>query len=248
LQITVNSYIANLAAVFAASDFAYFGPQTEADLLHTTVCMPQLSQSIVDSALQRPLGWENGQQLGKRLMATNKVRVGSVVAPNISSSGSEVSLDTMMAECKRMLINTAAQPQGGRMAIIVPTSQARDFLAEDNCDQFSVAGALRFSQIERMPHFIMPYDTVRAHALPLQTWNAVVKYMSATEEYRHLEKKYLRADFTCNTQASSASAITLQQQSGAASCSIFFAADLPAARLPRASICCPREGSGLCSL
>ncbi len=195
----------------------YFGPQTHAELLQTDVCMPHFLQEDLDRYTMNPLEWAEGQQWGKRLLETNNVRVGRIVAPDLSSDGGRPDDETILAECKKMLINAAAQPQGTKMAIMVSMSRARHFLADGNCDQFSLAPALQFSHMERMPHFIMPYDSgVANRALP-QTWNAVAKYISATEAYRGLERKYLGADFACNDPTPDASAVTLGQQSGAAS-------------------------------
>jgi hypothetical protein len=215
-QITVNSYIANLASIFSADSVEYFGPRTKAELLHTDVCMPQFLQAELDTYLMNPLLWVEGQQWGKRLLETNAVRVGTIVAPNLPPDA-RPDLEMRIDECKNMLMNSAAQPQGSKMAIILPMSQARRFLADDNCDQFSLAPALKFSQMERMPHFIMPYGTVVAKGRLIQSWNAVAKYISATEDYRLLAARYLGVDFACSEPPPDGSAVTLRQQSGAPS-------------------------------
>jgi hypothetical protein len=216
-QITVNSYIANLAAVFAATSVVYHGPQTEADLLNANVCVPAFTQSNLDKYLQHPLVWSDGQQWGKRLIETNNVRVGTLVASDLGPNQSwpdDATIDDMMQGCSKML---EAAPIAQPMAIVVPASTARNFLNNPGyCQHFAIATNLQFSNMERAPHFIMTYESVRQSSNLLQTWNSVSKFISATEAYHALELKYLLPNFNCPAPAPDGSAVTLKDQYGAA--------------------------------
>jgi hypothetical protein len=235
-QITINSYIANLAAVFASSDSILHGPRSLDELLRTTVCIPQYSAEDLAISAANPLLWNEGQQWGKRLNATVGVRVGAFVSPNRTFDPRSETLRDRMGLCGEMLRQSAeidAPSNINLMAIMSPMSYIRDFLANGNCGSFVNVPEVSFTQMERAPHFIVPAGLPTVY---LQTWNAVSKFISATESFQGLEQKYLRARFKCPDVAADSSAITLQQQSGARSCSVvlLFAAFLAAC----ATACC----------
>jgi hypothetical protein len=181
------------------------------------VCIPQYSTADVELAKKYPLHWIDGQQWGKRLNATVAVRIGAYVTPTSAFDPRSETIRDRMGLCAAMLQQSGdadAPSNINLMAIMSPMSVVRDFMGHGNCDSFVTVKALSFTQMERAPHFILPADVP---SLYLQTWNAVSKFVSATESYQGLEEKYLRARFKCPDTAADSSAITLKQQSGSGS-------------------------------
>ena len=162
--------------------------------------------------------WIDGQQWGKRLNATVGARVGAYISPPSTFNPRTETIRDRMGLCGDILRKSGdidAQSKINLMAIMSPVSYIRDFLANGNCGSFVTVPELSFTQMERAPHFIVPAEFSDVY---LQTWNAVSKFVSATEFYQGLEQKYLRAHFKCPDIAVDSAAITLQQQSGARSC------------------------------
>ena len=78
-QITVNSYIANLAAVLSAPNIIFHGPLSIQDLAKSEVCVPGFSQQELDYAKANPtavVDARTGIEWGKRILAS----VGTVYA------------------------------------------------------------------------------------------------------------------------------------------------------------------------
>ena len=162
--------------------------------------------------LQYPLVWQEGQQWGKRLHSTEAGHVMKYVAPE---KRWDKELETLLARvqlCGDMLAQEAGD-QDRLMAIMIPSSATREFLHKGRCGNFSLSRELTFSQMERAPHFIVP---ARANSSYLHSWNAVSKFISATETYQFLEAKYLRARYECPDPDADSSAVTLYSQSGTA--------------------------------
>jgi hypothetical protein len=218
VQILVNSYIANLAAVFAATSLVFYGPQTLGELSQTTVCFPTFSQAEVEYAFAHPDAWKDGQQWGKRMQATTLTRLGKVVAPTDEWHRANATFLDRMGLCAKML-EDAALSNGPLMAVIVPQSISRWFLQRDgNCENFVLMKGMTFSQMEMAPHFLVPIhlSTPVERIVLLQTWNAVSMFVSAKLEYQALEHEYLKTTFTCPEPDPNSSAITLLEQAGAA--------------------------------
>jgi hypothetical protein len=213
----MSSYTGSLAAALTKSDTIYYGPLTLPELSRTTVCLPWFSQSEIAEFLAMPteivLG---GQFWGKRLLAsTRRGLVGGFVGPTERWNTSQADFGDRMELCAKML---RAAPAGQMMAIMVSRSQARAFLKKGNCDNFELAPELRFSQLEVGPQFLFPLSSVVSPLTRqmLPTWNAVSKFMSATVEYRALERRYLGTDTTCAPSAADSTNMTLYQQAGVA--------------------------------
>ena len=238
LQITLNTYTANLASVqsiisrpalagslrcdpsvlqgfcpsqvFTAPSTVYHGPMTVADLARSAACVPQVSQSDLDMFMKKPTVYFRGQPYGKRIAATIG-RVGAIVAPATARKRDETEIDRV-GLCAQMLRDA---PPDKLMTILVPQSLARSFLARGNCGEFSIADGIKFTQIEAAPHFIMPFEMLRGEGREmLQSWNAVSKFVSATEQYQALEQKYLGTASSCGPATSRSSQISLYSQLG----------------------------------
>ena len=212
VQITMSSYTGSLAAALSKSATIYHGPLTQAELSRTTVCLPMFSQSEIDEFQKRPTSLSRGGQFwGQRLLAsTRRGFVGGFVAPE-ERWDAPASMGDRMDLCAKRL-RTA--PDGQLMAIMMPKSVAREFL-KNNCADFALAPDLRFTSLESGPNFILAAGLItQVDRKYLQTWNAVSKFLSATLEYRALEKKYLGTDTTCPTSDGDAKVMTLYQQSG----------------------------------
>jgi hypothetical protein len=212
VQITMSSYTGSLAAALSKSATIYHGPLTRAELSRTTVCLPMFSQFEIDEFQKRPTSLSRrGQFWGQRLLtSTRRGFVGGFVAPEERWNAS-ASINDRMDLCAEKL-RTA--PDGQLMAIMMPKSVARHFL-KNNCDDFELAPDLTFSSLESGPNFVLAAGLItQVDRKYMQTWNAVSKFLSATLEYRALEKKFLGTDTTCPTSGGDASKMTLYQQSG----------------------------------
>ena len=216
MQITVNSYTGSLAAALTKAVTVYHGPQTSSELSYTTVCLPLFSQSEIDSFLAKPSDLVRaGQFWGRRMLAsTTRGFVGRFVGPDEMWNTSQHAMTDRMELCAAMM---RAAPETELMAMMVPKSEARAFLSS-NCDDFEVASDLRFSNFEVGPQFLVTAGIVKLNESYLQTWNAVSKFLFATEEYRALENRYIGSTgVSCPTSgADDVSALTLYQQAGAA--------------------------------
>jgi hypothetical protein len=216
VQITANSYTGSLAAALTKSETVYHGPLTRAELSQASVCIPMFSQDEIDWFKKEPSGRARaGQFWGQRMLASE--RRGSFIHRFVAPDepwNTSASMNDRMELCATIM---RAAPKDTPMAMMVPKSDARAFLKNENCDAFELAPSLRFSSFEVGPQFVMASSIVKMNVSYLQTWNAVSKFISATEDFRALEQKYLGADFNCvgDSAADELGALTLYQQAGA---------------------------------
>jgi hypothetical protein len=168
------------AAVFSAPNVAYHGPRTLEEMKNSSICIGQLSQELVDYVLQHPTMVFGGQQWGKRVLVTHSKLGAKAFAPD-SPLQPGWRLYERLELCAAIMRDA---PNDQSMGMIMPMSLAKGFLKRQHCDDFAIAPQLLFSQMEALPHFIVPYNSAREPQYLLQTYNAVSKFISATDKYQ----------------------------------------------------------------